>query len=448
MKKITVILISIFISVPVFAKTYSRDGFAFTDMSQGGRTYAFFSPGADDGNLYGIVGIPRRELHFLEISKARGAIRLSQEEADVRLFEMYEKQSLDGVLKNLETYSEKECDAVLLILCAVADRVATISDKRKIMDFFMDRAMPEFSECARRGDAAAVDARCRAYYDEGDPLAPYFLKFAAEKADFFSRFTSADDCRSMVSYAMRNTVSLKPAIIESMQDVAFPPQTGILSYVYAQSCNGKAQGMKINEARLLVLTNRLGEFDPAVRLLRLQSQIEEGKSSSEMDAEFKALVDSNFDIAFPVAAEYARKNHRWEDMAYYSYLCLKQDVYGLQKQDFRTGMKSWYFDYLEVLFAGLANTDVQAAGTLYEFVNALPKNMRTEMWLWRAGRFLDGVSYDAASAKTAGARMAEQGYYENAEFEKRFQDSLRERAKELKAKRAAASASAHGNDDK
>ena len=47
-----------------------------------------------------------------------------------------------------------------------------------------------------------------------------------------------------------------------------------------------------------------------------------------------------------------------------------------------------------------------------------------------------------------GERMAEAGYYENAEFEKRFQDSLRERAKELKAKRAAASASAHGNDDK
>ena len=53
------------------------------------------------------------------------------------------------------------------------------------------------------------------------------------------------------------------------------------------------------------------------------------------------------------------------------------------------------------------------------------------------------------SAWADGEAMAADDYgFENEEFEKRFQDSLRKRAKELKAKRAAASASAHGNDDK
>lgn len=42
--------------------------------------------------------------------------------------------------------------------------------------------------------------------------------------------------------------------------------------------------------------------------------------------------------------------------------------------------------------------------------------------------------------KEQGMKMGRDGFYENKEFEKRFRDSLRERAKDLKAKRAAASA--------
>jgi len=201
---------------------------------------------------------------------------------------------------------------------------------------------------------------------------------------------------------------------------------GILLYIYSQSILGKEQEISVPATRLAELKKELGETHSGIRTAEIQDSILAGDLRPEFAAELREIVDKNYEIALPIAIDYSRKTGAWDDVAYYAYRCLKRDVYGIQKQLDRP---SPYFDYLEFTLEGLAKTDPQAAGTLYEFVLALPKTTKQNLWLVRAERILNGVDYDKTLAKKDGAAMAEKGFYENAKLEARFRETFKKRLK-------------------
>ncbi|MBQ8445571.1 MAG: hypothetical protein IJX22_04195 [Opitutales bacterium] len=357
---------------------------------------------------------------------------LSEEEADLALFSIYSRMNVDEVLAQIKDYPSADFNALFPMLYLIGKRVATVSDKRKIMDFFIERFNLRQSQYEERSN---VITRFKNQQEEfrlfKSPLDSCLTGVSMEYANYFFEPKNWVDMNNALSRMFLNhrCVSRQAAALAETGKIA--PEAEIFYHIFARSRWGQDLGLGIGSDRLPHLKETLGASHLGVRTLEIQDEILEGNLRPEFARELRNIVDRNFEMAFPVALEYARHTKEWDDVAYYAYRCLKNNVYGLQQQtDTLSGSDSVsYFDHLEFLLEGLSQTDAQAAGTLYEFISALPQTMKQNMWLMRAERILNGIAYDKDAAKRDGKVLAKKGFYENPELEARcreyFETSLK-----------------------
>lgn len=82
------------------------------------------------------------------MSKEGGILSvIPADEVDLVLFRIYSKMNVDEILQQIKDYPDEDFNAVFLMLYSISRRVATISDKRKIMDFFS--GAESFEICSR-----------------------------------------------------------------------------------------------------------------------------------------------------------------------------------------------------------------------------------------------------------------------------------------------------------
>lgn len=457
MKKISTILISSLFVVNLFAglkdelKTENRDGIDFVsvDASTEGhiRDKRFFINFKDAGTLtvlfavkdekdtaYSVVTKYKSPMVLMKHQRVKkGEIPISivpAAEVDLVLFRIYSQMNLDEVLQQIKSYPEDDFNAIFQMLYLISERVATISDKRKIMDFFMEHfnLKVPFNE-VRKKTKEVFEKQWITFRIKRSSLSSCFVNYAIEYADYIGGMISVDDTKNVARYMLQNSIYATQSTLDSVESPSVFPEVKILYYIYSKSICGREQGHVVPAANVLELKEKLGKNHLGVRTLEIQDSILTGDLNPKFVEELREIVDQNYAIAFPIALDYARRTKAWEDVAYYAYLCLKHDVYGIQKQFLRNQNRSPYFDYLEFVLEGLSQTDAQAAGTLYEFIAALPITTKQQLWLFRADRILNGINYDKALAQKEGKSMAEQGFYENAKLEARFRESFEKRLK-------------------
>ncbi len=431
-------LIFVFCAVNLFAahEIYYRDGLAF-EKTSGGHLLAYFQ--ADKGTPVGYTvvtafGSPMTVVKNSMVPGDKLLSALSEEEADLALFSIYSRMNVDEVLAQIRDYPRDDFNASFPMLYLIGKRVATVSDKRKIMDFFIDRFNLRQSQYEDRSN---VITRFKNQWEEfrlfKSPLDSCFMGVAVEYANYFFDPTNWGDVKSLYPYMFLNSDYFSKRSSESLRKGHFEASVEALYHICVRSRWGRDQGLELGDGRLSHLKETLGASHPGIRTLEIQDEILSGNLRPEFARELRNIVDRNFEMAFPVALEYARQTKAWDDVAYYAYRCLKSDVYGIQRQtDTLLGYRpSRYFDYLEFLLEGLSQTDAQAAGTLYEFISALPQTMKQNMWLMRAERILNGIAYDKDAAKRDGKALAEKGFYENPNLEARFREYFETRLKNM-----------------
>ena len=141
--RILFVLISVFCSVNLFAahEIYSRDGRSFAKTSEGNHL-AYFQAEVDSPIVYAVVTRFGSPMWVLRHSLDRGddfLKMLSEEEADLALFSIYSRMNVGEILQQIKDYPRDDFNASFPMLYLIGKRVATVSDKRKIMDFFIDR---------------------------------------------------------------------------------------------------------------------------------------------------------------------------------------------------------------------------------------------------------------------------------------------------------------------
>ena len=422
-------IISVFCAVNLFAahEIYERDGRTFAKMSDGTHL-AYFQVEKGSPVSYAVAtrfGAPMVVIRYSSDLKDYSIKMLSEEEADLALYSIYSRMNVDEVLQQIKDYPKDDFNASFQMLYMIGNRVATISDKRKIMDFFIDRFGLRQSQYEERSN---VITRFKNQQEEfrlfKSPLDSCFTGVSMEYANYFFEPKNWVDMNNALSRMFLNDrcVSRQAAALAETGKIA--PEAEIFYHIFARSRWGQDLGLGLGNERLPHLKETLGASHLGVRTLEIQDEILEGNLRPEFARELRNIVDRNFEMAFPIALEYARHTKAWDDVAYYAYRCLKNNVYGLQQQtDTLSGSDSVsYFDYLEFLLEGLAQTDAQAAGTLYEFISALPQTMKQNMWLMRAERILNGIPYDKDVAKRDGKSLAEKGFYENPKLEARCRE--------------------------
>ena len=435
--RILFVLISVFCAANLFAahEIYYRDGLAF-EKTSGGHLLAYFQSDKEAPIGYAVVTAFGSPMTVFKHSMVPGDMllsALSEEEADLALFSIYSRMNVDEVLAQIKDYPRDDFNASFPMLYLIGKRVATVSDKRKIMDFFIERFNLRQSQYE---DRANVIKRFKNQWDEfclfKNPLDSCFIGIAIEYANYFvGDMRNWTDVKAGFFQMFLNANYVSKGFIEMLRRGQVLPECEVIYFILARSQWGRDQGLGLGDDRLPHLKETLGASHLGVRTLEIQDEILSGNLRPEFARELRNLVDRNFEMAFPVALEYARHTKEWDDVAYYAYRCLKNNVYGLQQQtDTLSGSDSVsYFDYLEFLLEGLSQTDAQAAGTLYEFISALPQTMKQNMWLMRAERILNGIAYDKDAAKRDGKVLAKKGFYENPELEARcreyFETSLK-----------------------
>lgn len=432
-------LVSVFCAVNLFAayEIYERDGRAFAKTSNGNRL-AYFQTKEEEPVLYAVVtrfGSPMVVVrHSLLELGDDFFTALSEEEADLALYSIYSRMNVDEVLQQIKGYPRADFNASFPMLYMIGKRVATVSDKRKIMDFFLDHFRLRQSQYE---DRVNVNKRFKNQWDEfrilTSPLDSCFMGVAIEYANYFvNDMKNWVDIKNGVFHMFLNANHVFKGSLESAQKGQVSPECEVCYCIQSRSRWGRDQGLNLGDVRLPHLKETLGTSHPGIRTLEIQDEMTAGNLRPEFAEELRNIVDRNFEMAFPIALEYARQTKAWDDVAYYAYRCLKSNVYGLQQQTHTLlgYFHSRYFDYLEFLLEGLVQTDVQAAGTLYEFISALPQTMKQNMWLMRAERILSGISYDKEAAKKAGKELAEKGFYENPKLEARQREYFEKRLKE------------------
>ncbi len=434
--RILLALISVFCAVNLFAahEIYYRDGRAFEKTSEGNHLAYFYAErGSPVG--YAVVtrfGSPMVVIKHSMVSGDALLTALSDEEADLALYSIYSRMDVDEVLRQIKDYPKDDFNASFQMLYLIGKRVATVSDKRKIMDFFIDRFRLRQSQYEERANVI----KCfKNRWDEfrlfENPLDSCFMGVAIEYANYFFEPKNWADMNNALSRMFLNAHCISRQAVARAGTGRIAPDTEILYYIFARSLWGREQGLGVGDARLQYLKETLGASHPGVRTLEIQDEMLAGNLRPEFAQELRNIVDRNFEMAFPVALEYARQTKAWDDEAYYAYRCLKNNVYGLQQQTATLlGYDSVsYFDHLEFLLEGLAQTDAQAAGTLYAFISALPQTVKQNMWIMRAERILNGITYDKDAAKRDGEALAEKGFYENPKLEARCRECFELRLK-------------------
>ena len=425
-------------------ETHVRDDFVFVKIEPEGVTFASFGSDYDKNIGYSVMTRYKSPITFLKMSKEDGIPSvIPADEVDLALFRIYSKMNVDEILQQIKDYPEEDFNAVFLMLYSISRRVATISDKRKIMDFFLERNRLKYVPGESGAKVGEALKNCWfSFHIKENPLMVCLLDYAIEYADWPLGMSTINDLENVEIQMLQNSVYSAPGSLKSAwNNSAFPANIKILYYIYSNSVLGIEQNIKVPETVFPALKKELGETHPGIRTAEIQKSILAGDLRPEFAVELREIIDKNYEMANTIALDYARKTGAWNDVAYYAYRCLKRDVFGIQKQFFRNEARLTYFDYLEFLLEGLAKTDAQAAGTLYEFVVALPPTTRQNLWLVRAERILNGIDYDNASAQKDGAAMAKKGFYENAKLEARFRESFETRLKKMEAMRALGGAS-------
>jgi len=423
----------------VAGSVFAKGAFAFPETIKSGDThYAVFHVSGNKTEGYIATSLFGSPVLLMKIeaveqgdenANAKPAMSiLSDEDADLVLYSIYSQINLDDILQKVkDSDDEEKFNSVFGMLYLISEHVATVSDKRKIMDFFMEHFQLKLSPDEIRTKAKSVfDRQWVRFNIDRNPLISCLSLYTIEYTGQLLGIVNNQDLQRAVVHMLQNNIYLAPELRKAAAAPNVPAKLGILLYIYSQSVLGEEQKISVPATRLAELKKELGETHRGIRTAEIQDRILAGDLRPEFAAELREIIDKNYEIALPIAIDYSRKIGAWDDVAYYAYRCLKRDVYGIQKQLDRP---SPYFDYLEFTLEGLAKTDPQAAGTLYEFIRALPKTTKQNLWLVRAERILNGVDYDKDLAKKDGATMAEKGFYENANLEARFHESFEKRLK-------------------
>lgn len=409
------------------AEIYLRDGIKFFNREAigGGNkriNHALFCEN-EDNKSYAIYGLPDFEPLFvtmsLDLDKREAAVAsVPFAEQDAALYKIYSQMNVDEILEKLKEFPKTDFVAVYEMLYLISERVATIEDKRKIIDFFMERFELSFPPRERGEAKAAFEKVWKELCEEKSTLKTCFCRYSFEYAGHLIAILHYGAQKDVIVDMLQNSTHVNPEISKMLWASVSTSEVDLCYKIYRNSLVGKEQNLKDRQPSFQLLERLFGEKHPLIRTAKIQEAMLAGEFCPEFASEMREIVDKNYEIAFPLAIETARKNKDWDDLAYYAYRCLKRDVYGIQKQ-FKEDRSS-YFDYLEFLLEGLAKSDPQAAGTLFEFVAALPQTDRQDQWLVRAKEVMNGVEYDKNSATNAGKSMAEKGFYQNQKFEERF----------------------------
>jgi len=414
-------------------ETHVRNGRVFVKLLDDGTTFATFPIANAPETSYALVARYKTPTILLKMqaSDATPSI-IPANKVDLILFQIYSQMNVAEILKQIKSYPDEDFNAVFLMLHEIATRVATVSDKRKIIDFFLEKYRLKYdSRRGRQKFETALKDRWFSFNLRRNPLAVCLANYAIEYAGAPLGMTTIDELKNVESQMLQNSVYSAPGSIESTaENKLVPAEIKILYYIYSKSILGKEQGIIVPETRFSALKKELGATHPGILTAKIQDCFLAGELRPEFAADLREIVDQNYEIALPIALDFSRKIKAWDDVAYYAYRCLKRDIYGIQKQFFRSELRAPYFDYLEFTLEGLAKTDAQAAGTLCEFIRALPQTTRQNLWLARAERILDGVDYDKNEAQAAGTAMAQKGFYENEKLEARFRESFEKRLKQ------------------
>ncbi|MCR5183192.1 MAG: hypothetical protein K6B46_00640 [Opitutales bacterium] len=454
-KVISVVLISSLLAASLFAdlkdafKVESRDGIDYVDVGANvdghirdrrffinfkdlGVLTALFAVKDEEDTAYSVISKYKSPMSLMRHRKVKsGEIPISivaPEEEDLVLFRIYSQMNLDEILQQIKSYPEEDFEAIFQMLYMISQRVATVSDKRKIMDAFFEHFNLNVltTETPEKINRAFSDCWIRLRL-KSSPLASCFVNYAIEYADYLGGMSNGDDIKNAARHMLQNFIYASQNVLRDTRSDKVPAETQILYYVYSKSLVGIEQGVDVPETWFPRLKEKLGKEHVGIRLAEIQDRILSGELNPEFSVELREIADRNYAIAFPVALDFARRTKMWDDVAYYAYLCLKQDVYGFQKQALKSQNRLPCFDYLDLLLEALSRTDAQAAGTLYEFVAALPPTTRRHFFLFRAERILDGVDYDKALAQKEGRALAEKGFYENEKLEARFRATFEKR---------------------
>lgn len=410
---------------------YARDGRYFIrNKNTPNVTFALFHLNGNRDFGYAAFSLFPAATGLATIHKGgKGTSLVPAEKWDSVLFQIYSQINIDEILSQIKNYPEQDFNAVFSMLYLISEHVATITDKRKIMDFFLERFDLKIPPAEMRKRAnRAFYMQWQRFYSNKEPLTSCLTNYAVEYADQPPpALTNNLDLQRSSVFMLQNHIYASPDMLKSVDKPNVPADVKISYYIYSKSILGTEVGITVPETRFSDLKKELGDAHPGIRTAEIQASISAGDFRPEFAEELRGIVDKNYDIALTIALEYARKTAAWDDAAYYAYRCLKHDVYGIQKQSLNGPRLSPYFEYLEFLLEGLSKTDPQEAGTVYEFIRALPKNTQQNFWLVHAERILAGIVYDKALAEKAGAEFAKKGFYENAKFEKRFRESLEKR---------------------
>lgn len=183
----------------------------------------------------------------------------------------------------------------------------------------------------------------------------------------------------------------------------------------------------------------LGSQSRIVRFVEGLRLVLEGASGDAEALLLKLSEDDYFSADLSTAGCLLRDGNVSPEAVFYVYRTWKQASGGLLLDD------SYYFKVYQSLLIRMKNRE---AFTAFESrrkrlqMYSQMRDMDFALMFYRNVEALkkDFSEQEISECEKRGKAFGREGYYENEEFEKRFQNSLRERAKALKAKRAVASA--------
>lgn len=397
-------------------------------------------------------------------------------DADAVLFGLYEREN--AVEEYMEMTRSGDIEAART-LAAVADRVATIKDKQRIIDFFMEKygigadTYPVSTEEALRAKSSV-----RIEISEEDiPLLCYLMDFLEFK---YGVWIFAESNAQYPPLSYRNLrLTLKVWVEWATHPDKYEKQirktaemleelrrrSSVFSDPGATEYLLQVDIMLLHEA-VSALVPYFQDTDPeraAARLAKISDDdigkrflvAYRGKDVAECvrlaeEGYHRYPAESLALLRMAVGGDFSSGSidENWrEDVSYTQYLSMRdRHPYGLRQP----GVNDYGARIIHLAALLDAKKHADEFLTLYFFIEASDiKGFHTDPRWERARRAFPKIFFECRrnvslqklnELRERGRRMAEQGYYENEEFEKRFQDSLRERAKALKAKRAAASA--------
>lgn len=369
---------------------------------------------------------------------------------------LFEEMQTPGRVENLEKRATDGDVSSAEILCALADRVMPPSNavriRRKMLEVYLGITEKRFLEEDARFVFPADAAE-----NWGPVLRFYLFRFARfERIRAFPLFTDRQSrlvlCRGMLAELIFCGESpVMKFLIQKIRESDDPEGGLFLDYVSNANIGMTGIDFRTDATKTEARKNQLGKNNILVRLYDSDSLSKTNPTSAYQNLALLAREEHCYPAYFSVMQLFRsdrfnmkRTTEMLQEYAYFAYLQTRSypsPIFLMNRYavaillEYYLGVKD--FETAATIVAFLSETKNAAttgsaiAKWISESEPVMASYLNQRVW----AMFGKSPKQMFSEAWKRGETMAKQGYYENEEFEKRFQDSLRERAKELKAPR-------------